>query len=195
MCLQVVEAKIQEITLFEWLPALNISPEEVFVWQPRTRALRQSSEVSTEFLILYRWGHGSVPNAIGGFEFAELFNGENFYGISSSNGTADPEAANAKLDNLITASATEAQSEIDGQMADSLRRFLFNIGLDLAVFNIFRARDVGLPSYPRLARCYGLHPNPKVSSLCSLPTTCHSEFTSTNQSQLPAYSAATYLNT
>jgi hypothetical protein len=171
MCVQVVIAKIQEITLFEWLPALGITPGEVFLWEPRTAALRATSAISNEFLITYRWGHGAIPNTIGGFQIAQIFDSESFYGVTSAAGTDNPTAANTKLDNLLSATAREAMADMDGEMADSVRNALFG-SLDLASFNIFRSREIALPSYANLARCYGVTPRPEVrgfSNLASKP--------------------------
>ena len=84
---------MQEITLFEWLPALGIAPEEVFFWKPRA-ALAATSAISTEFAINYRWGHTAVPERVGAFPVASLFGGEAFYEVDSAAGAAAPRAAN-----------------------------------------------------------------------------------------------------
>lgn len=175
---------MQEITLFEWLPALGIAPEEVYFWTPKTAALQNTSAISTEFSITYRWGHTAVPEAVGTYPVVSLFGGEAFFDVDSAAGAAAPHAANAKLDSLLAAFAASPMAAMDGRMSDVLRNTLFGTrGIDLASFNIFRARDLGVPSYSALAKCYGVTPHEQVrhyvcvprrhhARMCGDPTSC-----------------------
>ena len=72
--------------------------------------------------------------------------------------------AEDRLCNIMEGLATTRANEIDGKLSDALRNFLFgrSEGEDLAGRNIFRGRDLGVPTYGGLAECYGLKPNAKV---------------------------------
>lgn len=168
---QVVVAKMQEITLFEWLPALGISPQEVFHWAPLQPHLAATAALSTEFFLTYRWGHTAVPDVVAGFELSRLFDGEAFFHVTSAAGAADAAKANADLDTLVQATSDHPMAALDGRMSDALRNVLFGSqGLDLGAFNIFRARDVGVRGYAALARCYGVRADPHVRAVfCPLP--------------------------
>eukprot|EP00892_Ulva_mutabilis_P008880 jgi/Ulvmu1/6364/UM290_0001.1 len=52
-------------------------------------------------------------------------------------------------------------NEIDGRLSDALRNFLFgrSEGQDLAGRNIFRSRELGLPTYAGMAECFGITPD------------------------------------
>ena len=57
--------------------------------------------------------------------------------------------------------ATARSLEVDGQITEDLRTMLFvnpgnAAGLDLAVFNIQRGREHGLPDYNTMREAYGL---------------------------------------
>ena len=86
----------------------------------------------------------------------QLFDGEKFYLEQDSDGVTQlKEDANKRLDSLLqTVSRTQA-NKVDGKISDTLRNVLFGaFGEDLASRNIFRGRDVGLPSYSEMMKCY-----------------------------------------
>lgn len=87
-------------------------------------------------------------------------------------GFAMRDDAGTRLDSLLEAAAGSPCAERDGTMSDTLRNTLFGMfGHDLAARNIFRARDLHLPSYADLASCFGAQADAEVpdpSSLCSI---------------------------
>jgi len=72
--------------------------------------------------------------------------------------------ANTLLSNIMLQLSTTKANEVDGKLSDALRNFLFgrDMGEDLAGRNIFRGRELGIPTYGGLAKCYGLEPDPVV---------------------------------
>lgn len=88
--------------------------------------------------------------------------------IDGPQGSSDPAATNAKVDELLEATAGGTMSDLDGRMEESLRSNLFVPGMDLGSRNIFRGREVGVVSYRRLALCYRAFPSPLVR-----PNPCH----------------------
>jgi hypothetical protein len=72
-------------------------------------------------------------------------------------------------DPLLKYLATDSAQEVDTQLVDSLRNFLFGPpgagGLDLASLNIQRGRDHGLADYNTVRRAYGL---PAVTATMSI---------------------------
>ena len=66
--------------------------------------------------------------------------------------------------------STTTASEIDGKLSDALRNFLFGRaeGEDLVGRNIFRGRELGVPTYAGVAQCFGLEFDDKVRSCPAL---------------------------
>ena len=79
--------------------------------------------------------------------------------------------AESILSNIMLQLSTTKANEIDGRLSDALRNFLFgrDEGQDLAGRNIFRGRDLGIPTYAGLAECFGTTP---VATVCSHPHAC-----------------------
>ena len=77
--------------------------------------------------------------------------------------------------------STTSANEIDGKLSDALRNFLFDFGEDLAGRNIFRGRDIGLPTYAGLAKCYGISPDRQVKPPNHLPSVVLQSYDSTCQ--------------
>src|SRR5207237_1773310 len=73
------------------------------------------------------------------------------------------------IDPLLKYLSSDPASEIDPQVVDSIRNFLFGPpgsgGLDLASLNIQRGRDHGLADYNSVRAAYGL---PKVTSFADI---------------------------
>lgn len=73
---QVVEAKLQQITMTEFLPALGITESDL------RNAPAQPNGTSSEFVTVefataaFRFGHDLVPDMIGQFKTADIFNGQ-----------------------------------------------------------------------------------------------------------------------
>lgn len=85
--------------------------------------------------------------------------------------TFDVEKGGDKLlDKLVSSLATSLANELDGLISDALRNTLFGRptpdnpmgGQDLVGRNIFRSREVNLPTYAGLAECFGITPDAQV---------------------------------
>ena len=72
--MQVVEAKLQQITMTEFLPALGITEADL---KSAPSQPHSSEFVSVEFATaVFRFGHDLVPDDIGDFKTADIFNGQ-----------------------------------------------------------------------------------------------------------------------
>ena len=72
--------------------------------------------------------------------------------------------ADAILDNIFTQMAGTQASEMDGKMSNALRNILFGDSFqeDLCARNIFRGRELAMPSYAGIASCFGTTPDATV---------------------------------
>ena len=185
----VVVAKMQQITVNGFLPALGITQAELEASQTaggRKRFVNRRGnprgDVSAEFSIAYRLGHTLIPDKIGKFSLGDLFRGGVFF-LEDDN-TPSPHPSGKKyrddsdddIDDMMRALANEKSAELDGKMSNGLRNILFGPFMpetmmgaeDLCLRNIYRGRDLHLPSYAGLARCYGITPNQRVRSVALL---------------------------
>lgn len=143
---QVVVAKLQHIVYSEWLPAL-FGPGQMHLLDSvplRGDGLRMSMEFS---VIAYRMGHSLIPEQIGDFPIPQLF----------FNRTLVIEHG---IEYFLEGAYQEAAQKVDHFVIDGLRNFMFMVpgfamGEDLVTRNLFRAREVGMASYPEVAACYG----------------------------------------
>eukprot|EP00892_Ulva_mutabilis_P000383 jgi/Ulvmu1/10345/UM061_0028.1 len=159
---KVVGAKVQEITMREFLPALGLTHMDV----RQTPKKRFGSEITVEFATAaYRMGHDFVPDKIGTFSTKNIFNGQDFFLEQKDGGWAMRSDANKRLDRLLSQGCKNLAAERDGKLSDTLRNTLFgDFGEDLASRNIFRARDMGIVDYKDLASCYGAKPEQELAS-------------------------------
>lgn len=169
-----VISKMQVITLEEFLPALGIRPNDL------KRRARDGFDISgvfatVEFSIAYRLGHTLIPDKIGRFSLGGLFKGGEFFLEDDNSPNPHPSGKKYRddsdddIDDMMRAVAQESAAELDGKMSNGLRNILFGPlvvkdGIpsgaeDLCTRNIYRGRDLHLPSYAGLARCYGIEPN------------------------------------
>eukprot|EP00892_Ulva_mutabilis_P000477 jgi/Ulvmu1/1042/UM104_0028.1 len=154
----VIIAKFQQVVITEFLPALGITEADL---RGATRLIN-FPDVSVEFSIAYRLGHDLIPNTVGGISIADTFNAENFF-LDKTGADASPTVsyrsdANTVISNIMLQLSTTPAAEIDGKLSDALRNFLFgpDMGEDLAGRNIFRGRELGVPTYGGVAQCFGL---------------------------------------
>lgn len=88
---------------------------------------------------------------------------QDFFLEHRDGGLAMKNDAGTRLKSLLEAAAANPCARRDGMMSDTLRNTLFgSFGHDLAARNIFRARDMRMPSYEDLADCFGATPDPDV---------------------------------
>ena len=152
----IVIAEIQAITFNEFLPALlgkDALPE--YTGYDYTVNPNIANEFSTAG---YRLGHSLLNDDI------EFFGND---GRAVSEGMELAEAffnpsvvLESGIDTMLKYAASSQSQEIDGQLVDGLRNFLFGEpgdgGLDLASLNIQRGRDHGLADYNSTREAYGL---------------------------------------
>lgn len=151
----VVIAKIQDITVREWLPLLGISEHDLRTATPHSNA-GDKPDLSVEFsTAAYRFGHDMVPHTIGPHLTVELFDGNAFYGISNTGEGSI--AASSKLDDIAMFCAQSRANELDGKFVSALRDSLFGkFGEDLASRNLYRGRDMRLVDFGALAECFSV---------------------------------------
>eukprot|EP00892_Ulva_mutabilis_P005607 jgi/Ulvmu1/3418/UM016_0037.1 len=163
---KIITSKYQRVILEEFLPALGISQSDL---QSATRKMNRP-DVTVEFSIAYRLGHDLIGDSVGSLSIASSFNGEAFFldhGGSPNAPTVTYKAdADTRVTNIMASLASTSANEIDGKLSDALRNLLFGVGEleDLAGRNIFRGRELGIPSYAGLAACYGTSHNPTVEA-------------------------------
>ena len=159
----VISAKQQVITYQEFLPLLVGDA----VGSESTYNPEIDPSVSTEFAnAAYRLGHTLLNNQLlqidsNGFQeqlpLANAFFNPDFV---SQNG----------VDNLLTGLIYQKSEDVDNLIVDGVRDFLFPAGtggLDLAVVNIARGRDVGIPGYVEIYN--QLFPATPITSFDNLP--------------------------
>ena len=163
---------MQTITLEEFLPSLGIRDRDL------KKAARRGFDTdgvfaTVEFSIAYRLGHSLIPDQIGDFSLGNLFRSALFFLEPDVGGHPSglkwKGNSDAMIDKMMLTIAERPAAELDGQMSDGLRNILFGPfpdaggAEDLCSRNIYRGRDLHLPSYAGLARCYGIEPNQVVS--------------------------------
>lgn len=88
---QVVIAKMQDITVREWLPLLGISEADLRSAAPLSDKVHNSAAISVEFsTAAYRFGHDMVPDTMGPKATVDLFDGNAFFGIQDSGNPRPP---------------------------------------------------------------------------------------------------------
>lgn len=155
---QVVIGKIQRITYSEWLPLLFGSQASLLETVPMKG---ETSRMTAEFSIVFRFGHSGIPDPIGPFSLPSLFFNPQ---MVIDNG----------IEPFLSAGYITRAQKIDGKVIPGLRDFLFAagpnvMGEDLTARNIFRTYDLGIPQYADLAACYGVTPDPVVMQLTNHP--------------------------
>ncbi len=153
----IVGAEIQAITYNEFLPMLlgTFAPSAAdYNYDPNVNA-GIANEFSTA---LFRVGHTMLNenlllaseqgDVVGQIALRDAF----FTGSSMLSDS--PEL----VDKLLMGLATQTAQEIDTQLVDDVRNFLFaphvGMGFDLAALNIERGRDHGLPDYNAMRSAY-----------------------------------------
>lgn len=152
-----VVAQIQAITYNEWLPAL-LGVDAITSYAGYDPAVNAS--IANVFsTAAYRFGHSMLSSELlrldadgsvadeGNLSLAEAF-------------FSPGEVLENGIDSLLRGAAAQVAQEIDNQIVDDVRNFLFGPpgagGLDLASLNIQRGRDHGLADYNQVREDYGL---------------------------------------
>jgi hypothetical protein len=168
---RLVGAEMQAITYREFLPALlgnatTVPKAEQYLYSPTTNATITTAHAFGAF----RFGHSAVTSQLNlvdndgtprdSLELRDVFFNPNLIGNNPQ-----------LVDQLLVGAAAQVSEEIDGQVVDDLRNFLFGPpgagGLDLVSLNIQRSRDVGLPVPGSLTRAYGFSSPSSFTQLTS----------------------------
>jgi hypothetical protein len=160
-----VVAEIQSITYNQWLPALlgqnALTPYTGY--KPNV-----NPGIATEFsTAAFRFGHSMLGDDV---EFLNNNGQETRDSVSLSDAFFNPDLVRQTgVDSILKYLTSDPSSEIDTQVVDSVRDFLFGApgsgGLDLASLNIERGRDHGIADYNSTRAAYGL---PKVTSFSQI---------------------------
>lgn len=149
---QIVIAELQSITFNEFIPMMlgNGALRKYNGYKPKVDA-RISTFHST---FAFRWGHSGISERMQikyktgklvWLSLKDMFFNSNI-------------VLNHGIDNIFKAQIDQTADDIDEQLVDSLRDFLFNPSeraiLDLAALNIQRSRDLGIPGYVKLQDHY-----------------------------------------
>ena len=168
-----VAGMLQRITNEEWLPAMGIELEPYQGYQAETHP-----GIGNEFAsAAFRFGHSLVGSEL------ELRGPDNRLSSSSPLSLReiffDPIAVVQQqgVDALLRGAAMHHQQELDCEVVDDLRNFLFGQpgagGLDLAAININRGRDRGLGDFNSIRRDLGLQPYASFQALTQDEPTMH----------------------
>ncbi|WP_442512001.1 peroxidase family protein [Novipirellula sp. SH528] len=151
-----VIAEIQSITYNEFLPAL-LGKDVIADYEGYDSSVNPSivNEFSTA---AFRFGHTTLSDNVDfvgndGIEVREA--------VSLANAFFNPSLLEETgIDSILKAGASSLSQEVDLEVVDSLRNFLFGPpgagGLDLVSLNIQRGRDHGLADFNSVRTAYGL---------------------------------------
>lgn len=94
----------------------------------------------------------------------EAWDMQKFFLINEEGGVGYKPDAGALMDKILALLTTTQAAEMDGKMSDALRNILFGPEFqeDLCSRNIFRSREMNVPSYANIATCFGETPDPTV---------------------------------
>lgn len=157
MSRKIVGAEIQKITYEDWLPSMTGQELGAYTGYDSGVDPSLSSAFSTA---AFRFGHtmlnaellsvGPQGQDLGSFDMRESFFNPD---LITTPGT---------LDGLIRGLAVQEANEVDTQVIDDVRNFLFGPpgagGLDLLSINLQRGRDHGIADYNMMRTDFGLDP-------------------------------------
>ncbi len=152
----VVIAEIQAITYNEFLPAL-LGNRAISRYDGYDSSVDPT--IATEFsTAAFRFGHSTLNDDIEFFDNeGQAIRDEIELKDAFFNSTLLEETG---IDSILKYDASSQAQEIDLEVVDSLRNFLFGApgagGLDLVAMNIQRGRDHGLADYNATREAYGL---------------------------------------
>ncbi len=163
-----VTAQIQAITYNEFLPAL-LGFDAISAYDGYDSTV--NSGIANIFSTsAYRFGHSMLSS-----ELLRLNNDGSVIAdgnLSLSEAFFAPdELIDNGIDSILLGTASQLAQEIDNQIVDDVRNFLFGPpgsgGFDLASLNIQRGRDHGLPDYNQARIDYGLDPVESFADITS----------------------------
>jgi peroxidase len=163
----IVIGEIQSITYNEFLPAL-LGKQAVSQYEGYDASV--NPQLATEFsTAAFRFGHSTLNDDVGFFGnhgrdvFDEIELKDAFFASSLLEETG--------IDSVLKYEASAQAQEVDLEVVDSLRNFLFGPpgagGFDLVSLNIQRGRDHGLNDYNSTRVAYGLDPVDSFADITS----------------------------
>lgn len=167
---QIVAAELQAITFNEFLPAL-LGSNAISRYQGYDSTVDPS--IANEFsTAAYRFGHTMLSSEL--LRLDENGNVADEGNLALLNAFFNPsEVANNGVDSLLRGLTVNLAQEIDNQVVDDVRNFLFGPpgagGFDLASLNIQRGRDHGLSDYNSTRVALGLDAVEDFSDITSDP--------------------------
>jgi hypothetical protein len=164
-----VEAEIQHITYNEYLPLL-LGPDALSPYSGYNPNVDPS--ILTEFsTAAFRFGHSMVAPMIHRLEEDGGAVSGGHLDLKDSFFAPDRLMDEGGIESIIRGVAEDNTQELDAQVIDGLRSFLFGPpgagGLDLASLNIQRGRDHGLPTYNEYRAFFGKEPAADFSDITS----------------------------
>lgn len=168
MARKIVGALMQSITYNEFLPNLLGSSQRL----PEYAGYRDDidPQIANEFsTAAFRVGHTMLNPFLLRLDenFDEL--GSGHLPLRDAFFAPHRLVAEGGIDPILRGLAAQRAFEIDVQIIDDVRNFLFGLpgegGLDLASFNIQRGRDHGLPSYNEARRLLNLDEIPSITKM------------------------------
>jgi len=167
----VVIAEMQAITFNEFLPAL-LGEDAMGAYQGYDPAVNPS--ISNVFsTAAYRFGHSMLSSELLRLDSAgEVVEAGN---LALRDAFFNPaELIDNGIDSILRGLASQQAQEIDTQLVDDVRNFLFGPpgsgGFDLAALNIQRGRDHGLADYNQVREDFGLERVSSFSEITSDPS-------------------------
>ncbi|WDQ16319.1 peroxidase family protein [Rhodopirellula sp. P2] len=151
-----VIAEIQSITLNEYLPAL-LGEDAISEYTGYDSTVDPS--IANEFsTAAFRFGHTTLNDE---FRFVDNDGNEMADAVALADAFFQPELLeDTGIDPLLKYAASSLSQEVDLEVVDSLRNFLFGPpgagGFDLVSLNIQRGRDHGLADFNSTREAYGL---------------------------------------
>jgi len=153
---KMVIAEVQAITYREYIPSILGRP------LPRYRGYNPkiNTAIATEFsTATFRYGHTQINSKA--FRFQKNGKVSPYGHLLLREGFFRPERVTEEggLDPILRGAVRQPSQEIDTNIVDELRNFLFlkkGIGLDLAAINIQRGREAGIPDYNTVRKKLGL---------------------------------------
>ncbi|MCE9589975.1 MAG: peroxidase [Planctomycetes bacterium] len=152
----IVIGEMQQITYNEFLPAL-LGDKPLAPYRGYKPGVNPG--ITNEFsTAAFRFGHSLLNDDV---EFLDNNGEETSDEISLAQAFFNPQIVKDNgIDGMLKYLASDNAQELDNQIVDSLRNFLFGPpgsgGLDLASLNIQRGRDHGLADYNSTRAAYGL---------------------------------------
>ncbi|TWU47664.1 peroxidase family protein [Rubripirellula reticaptiva] len=162
-----VIAEIQSITINEYLPAL-LGEDALSEYEGYDSTVDPS--IANEFsTAAFRFGHTTLND---NFRLVDNDGNDIAEPIALADAFFQPNILDETgIDSLLKYASSTLSQEIDLEVVDGLRNFLFGApgsgGLDLVSLNIQRGRDHGLADYNSTRQAYGLDPVESFAEITS----------------------------